>query len=403
MSFKKIFLALPVLNEIDSLPKLINCIRNQTYKNFEVFVCVNQPEEWWNNDKKYICENNQKTIEYLKNIKDIKINIIDKSCRGKAWDDKHYGVGFARKTIMDAIIPFAKNYDIILSVDADTIFEANYLKSVVENFNIHKNATALSVPYYHKLTDDEEANRAILHYEIYMRYYSINMFRIKSPYCFTALGSAIAVPVWAYKSIGGMTPHKSGEDFYFLQKLRKYGKLILWNNLKVYPEARFSDRVFFGTGPAMIKGKNNDWDSYPIYHYSLFDEIEKFYKIIPELYKSDISIPFIDFFNNSKNLFKPLRDNTKNTKSFVKACHNKFDGLRILQFLKSSQKNIKKSDESILIEFLLKFYNKKFKAYFDDKMQNFSFNNSSIKELNAMRNFLMSIEEDYQKKDYELI
>ncbi len=91
---------------------------------------------------------------------------------------------------------------------------------------------------------------------------------------FTAIGSAMALPVKSYRAIGGMTPHKSGEDFYFLQKLRKFGKVLTWNKEKVYPEARYSDRVFFGTGPAMIKGRDGDWSSYPIYPFELFDEIK---------------------------------------------------------------------------------------------------------------------------------
>ncbi len=93
---------------------------------------------------------------------------------------------------------------------------------LLNTFKHHPDAVALSVPYYHNLTGDEEKDRAILRYEIYMRYYAINLWRIGSPYNFTAVGSAMALPVWAYRAIGGITPHKSGEDFYFIQKLRKY-------------------------------------------------------------------------------------------------------------------------------------------------------------------------------------
>ena len=154
-------------------------------------------------------------------------------------------------------------------------------------FDYTPDAVALSNPYYHKLTGAEAEDRAILRYEIYMRNYAINMLLINSPYAFTAMGSAIALPVSSYKAIGGLTPKLSGEDFYFLQKLRKYGNINIHNKEKVYPAARFSDRVFFGTGPAMIKGNDGDWESYPIYHIQLFKNIERTYESFEILFKND--------------------------------------------------------------------------------------------------------------------
>ena len=227
----KIYVALPVLNEFENIPCFISDLRKQSGNtDFELYVCVNQPNEWWEIEVKInICLNNLQTISYLQKIRNesgFPINIIDRSSKGNGWQSKNLGVGWARKTIMDEINIHAKDNDLILSIDADTGFNAGYFLSVIDSFQKFPKATALAVPYYHRLTDDDIANRAILHYEIYMRYYNINLLRIKSPYSFTALGSAIVLPVWAYRNIGGMTPKKSGEDFYFLQKLRKYGNMI---------------------------------------------------------------------------------------------------------------------------------------------------------------------------------
>ena len=36
------------MDEFEYLPSLLNCIEEQTYNNFELYVCVNQPELWWN-------------------------------------------------------------------------------------------------------------------------------------------------------------------------------------------------------------------------------------------------------------------------------------------------------------------------------------------------------------------
>ena len=77
-----IYLALPVLNEFENLPSLIECLRNQDTTDFELVVCVNQFEEWWNlPEKQAQCLNNQESILFLKNVSGLKIRVIDKSSK----------------------------------------------------------------------------------------------------------------------------------------------------------------------------------------------------------------------------------------------------------------------------------------------------------------------------------
>ena len=260
----KIYIALPAMDELLYLPQFIECVKAQTFNNYELVVCVNQPKSWWfEADHLPVCENNQKSIDWLREQKDIVLTLIDKSSEKNGWNAKKLGVGWARKVTMDFICEKADDHDIIISLDADTTFSPDYFQSIIDNLNANSHKVAISIPYYHLLTEDKDTNKNMLRYEIYMRHYALNLWRIKNPYNFSALGSAIAVPVWVYKRVGGISPHKSGEDFYFLLKLRKFGLLQLWNKEKIYPAARYSDRVFFGTGPAMIKGASGDWSSLP--------------------------------------------------------------------------------------------------------------------------------------------
>jgi glycosyltransferase involved in cell wall biosynthesis len=399
---KRIFIAVPAMNEMDWLPEFINCLRQQSFKHFKVVVGVNQPDDWWNNkEKDSICENNQKSIEYLKSIQDMELEIIDKSSRGKGWTGKKTGVGWARKTTMDKIAKEAKDTDILLCLDADTTFHTGYLQSILDTFSKNPEAVALSVPYYHKLTGNREADRAILRYEIYMRYYVLNLWRIKSPYNFTAIGSAMALPVKAYKSIGGITPHKSGEDFYFLQKLRKYGEVLTWNEEKVYPAARFSDRVGFGTGPAMIKGNSGDWNSYPVYPCEYFDEVKATYDLFPLLFEGNVSTPMDEFHLDKfggKDIWKPLRENFKKKDKFVRACHHKVDAFRVLQYLKWRSDGEQSNDEKNLYVWFDKFYPEHLKEFSFD-LVNFKFDMSSIEELNQLRDKLVLLEEQFQKSE----
>lgn len=371
------------MNESEYVPKLIECIEKQSFKDFELYACVNQLEHWWEDaEKQNICIDNAKTIEILTNIKSFEVEIIDRSSKGNGWDAKNFGVGWARKTVMDKIASIADDKDIIICLDGDISFNDNYFQSVIDAFEKAPKAMGMTIPYYHKLTNDNTNNKALLRYEIYMRNYELNMWKIKSPYSYTAIGSAMACPVWAYKKVRGIAPKTSGEDFYFLQKLRKAGSIIVYNHEKIYPSSRLSDRVFFGTGPALIKGTKGDWSSYPIYHYSLFKNIKKLYDSFSLLFTNDIKTPLDAFIQEcfGENIWNALRKNYKTEEAFVKACHHKIDGLRILQYLKSEQKKMNIRDEQALQENIAWLFPK--------KIIDVSINNGSVESLNIVRDFM---------------
>lgn len=400
----RLHIAIPLMDELENLPQLLSDIRIQDHDNYKLYVCVNQPDTWWDHKEKHqSCERNLQSIDYLNTHADFPIKVIDRSSRGKGWKGKNLGVGWARKVVMDAVMEEASDEDILITLDGDTRFRRGYFSSISRNFSQHPDAVGLSVPYYHKLSGSEAEDRAILRYEIYMRNYAINLWRIGNPYHFTALGSAMALPIKSYNAIRGMTPKKSGEDFYFLQKLVKYGRLLTWNEEKVFPAARFSDRVFFGTGPAMIKGDRGDWESYPVYHYRLFDEVKKTYDAFPKLFEEEVITPLGEFLMETlrqENIWQPLRINASSVQGFVKACTEKIDGLRILQFLKYSQEQKGYRDEDCLISYF-KTFRPDLLDDFDFLPEGFNFEILSVEQLNSIRNALVSIEEGYQLANHE--
>jgi glycosyltransferase involved in cell wall biosynthesis len=398
-----LYLALPCLDEIEYIPSFISCLRKQSLNDYELVVCVNQPDHWWEDPaKKHVCLNNQQTLEYLQDCNDLPITVIDRTSPGLGWKGSHDGVGWARKTAMDAIAHIASANDIIVSIDADTVFREDYLESVRATFQKYPHHAALAVPYYHLLTGDEITDRCILRYEIYMRYYALNMWRIANPYKFTAIGSAMACPVWAYRAVGGITPHKSGEDFYFLQKLAKFGKVIHWNSEWVYPAARFSDRVFFGTGPAMIKGRDGNWDSYPIFNHQFFNDIMTTFNHFQDLYDRELETPMSEFLRmifKTSDLWGPFRENYKTRDQFVQACIRKVDGLRILQYLKYRQKTVIRQDEENLRGFIQSQYHEiKIRDRYLD-MGPFDFQSSTVETLNTVRDFLQGKEEEARRTE----
>jgi hypothetical protein len=179
-----------------------------------------------------------------------------------------------------------------------------------------------------------------------MRHYLLGLLRIGNPYAFTALGSAMAFPLWAYRRVGGITPLQGGEDFYLLQKFAKTGHIVRQfaepyrsHDMVVRPQGRVSSRVPFGTGPAIAKGVAAMEDSYTFYSDEGFAAIKATYDLFPALYAGDLETPMSPFLRQqlaTDDLWSPLRANFKSRDLFVHACAERVDGLRILQFLKNT-------------------------------------------------------------------
>lgn len=405
MSHSDIYVAIPAMDEMQALPLTLHDLSNQEDAgHFHVFVCVNQPESYWQSpEKEAICHHNAQLLDYLWSLSMPNLHVIDKSSRGNGWDDKRSGVGWARKTLFNKILSVAAGEDIIVSLDADTRITPHYLASLRHSFARRPDIPALAVPYYHPLAGDEPTDRAILRYECYMRNYAINLLRIGSPYGFTALGSAIAMRAGALRKIGGITPLKSGEDFYLMQKFRKMAPIGLYNEESVFPAARPSDRVDFGTGPAIIKGQHGDWSAYPIYHHSLFDAIEETYHRIPELYAHQIDTDFLTFLQNSNktsipdtpDIWQSIRQNVKDLPHFEQAFHEKADGLRILQFLRKKQMENPMRDEEALFDNFTYWMPNNIPEWYS---RSISFENYSIEQLDTLRRMLWQMEMDLRKE-----
>lgn len=338
--YTHISVALPLLAERDNLPLMLERLRRQTYRQFTLYCCVNNLEGG------YGYEENQACLTLLREVRDLPVVVIDRCSQGCGWVGKQKGVGWARKLLFEQIIKEHDEDELVVSLDADTDFDSSYLQAVVDTMNAHPDHNAFSVPYYHPLSNDEALDRPLLRYECYMRHYLLGLLRISNPYAFSALGSAMAFPLWAYRRVGGITPLQGGEDFYLLQKFAKTGRLIRQfvepyraQNMAVRPQGRVSARVPFGTGPAIAKGVEGMEDSYPFYSDKGFAAVKATYDLFPALYDGDVETPMTPFLRQqlaTDDLWSPLRANFKSRNLFVRACAERVDGLRILQYLKNT-------------------------------------------------------------------
>ena len=404
-----VHVAVPVQDEVECLTDCVDALRRQEGVRLVAWFCVNQPEAWRDDpDRRAVYDANQVCLQLLRGVSDLDMRIIDRASSGRGWTPKRSGVGHARKELMDSICTEAEPDDLMVSLDADTLVPPGYLQSLVAAFARHPTACGIAVRYFHPLTKDETVTRAMLGYEIYMRFYALNLWRIHSPFAFTALGSAIALPVRVYRQLGGLTPRSSGEDFYFLQKLAKHGRLLHWSDDFVAPATRKSWRVPVGTGQAIVaacEGKHAD--RYPLYSPALFDRVQRTTETFPGLFDRTIETPLDGFLREktgSDDLWQPLRENNKTLERFVRACHQRLDGLRILQFLKAEYRQAPSDDRTTLIDWLDRYGSKlpgaeaeasRWRSVLEER----SFAELSVRELDSIRQMLFRMEDGYRRKD----
>lgn len=191
--------------------------------------------------------------------------------------DKQAGVGMARKIGMDAALAlFAESdYDgLILCLDADCRVAENYLEELLRAEAA--GVKGLSIYFEHTLQDlaPEEQERIVL-YEIWLRYYVQALRFIAYPFAFHTVGSSMAVRASVYARVGGMNRRKAGEDFYFLHKVIPQGQFYDLTSTAVYPSARISKRVPFGTGRAMLEMKEGRKDFESVYAPAVFADIRQ--------------------------------------------------------------------------------------------------------------------------------
>lgn len=414
----KLHVLVPAMNEETHLFKTLQALRCQQEVDADVWVGVNQPEAWWDApDTRHVCEANRRTLDKLRHVQGMDLKILDRSSPGMGWPAGKGSVGRARRLLMDTVCEQADARDVLVSLDADTHVPPSYLAAVQQTLQHIPAASGLSAPYYHRRTGDLRVDRAMLRYEIYLRYYAINMWRIQSPYAFTALGSAIACPVDAYLAADRMPPRDAGEDFYFLQKLTKTGRLLHWLPSCVYPAARFSDRVPFGTGQAMTHALHDFSHRYPLYDSRLFDDIGSTLASFARLHRKTFPTPMTPFLQRqlrTDDPWAPLRRTHRVRKRFVRACHERVDGLRQFQFLRYEHVRSTGSDEDHLFHCLRAHYSHDTSLFctaapavhhalrlVDRAPGGWRLAGASLDNLDALRELLRHIEDTYRRRDFD--
>lgn len=256
------------------------------------------------------------------------------------------GVGLARKIGADIATALISQNLIaspwIGSTDADTHLPDNYF-SVLKD--IPGNTSAITYNFNHKNLNDPLSEATQL-YQRALEYYVAGMRWAGSGYAFHTIGSCLAFRYDYYAQVRGFPKRAAGEDFYLLNKLAKQARIRTLDESVITIEPRESDRVPFGTGPAVSKilMLDNPAEDYHYYHPGLFTELKSCLKIMDILwqYREQQQHWLKQFSEPSKSALEQLKINqlllhiqshAKNEAQCKSQVFQWFDAFRTLKYL----------------------------------------------------------------------
>lgn len=318
----------------------------------EVLVVLNEGEK----SPASVSQQNEKTMDELQVWAVVhpavffKLQVI----HPKPFPMKEAGAGIARKTGMDEAIrrfhQLGRPDGILVSLDADTLVSPDYLVEIERAFAAPDQPVGATIRFKHRLNEiiDERHRAGMQLYEKYLHYYKQALAFTGFPHAIYTIGSAFAVRADAYVKQGGMSKRQAGEDFYFLHKLTSLGKLAEINSTCVFPSARLSNRVPFGTGPALQKWVDGDNRLLQTYCWQSFLDLRELFGLLPLLFEHSlsaeelsglpVSVPVQQFFHHDgfAGSLAEIKRNSSSYDSFEKRFYQYFNAFKILKFLNFS-------------------------------------------------------------------
>ncbi len=356
---------IPVLAERGNLPSTLDslCLNPTEYLTRTLVIIVINNRTDISPDQ---LADNQETIAWLRSNPYPQLNLvwIDASSPGLELPAKE-GVGLARKIGFDASLQWLdwKVEPLLISLDADTLVDRDYLVTIFDHFAVSKNRAAV-IPFRHQSVSNLKQETAIRHYELYLRSYLFGLQVAGSPYAYHSIGSAFVCRAEAYIRAGGMNRRCGGEDFYFLQQLAKTSGIAMINGTVVHPSSRFSARVPFGTGRA-VQGQVEE--GMVLFHFvpaKEFKVLKEWLELINcqvdssadkiNQYALNISPVLHQFLAelNFVQVWQKLQNNHPARKQRLAAFHDWFDALRTRQLLTRIVSNSNSSAEEIVADLL---------------------------------------------------
>ncbi|MCA6074774.1 hypothetical protein [Fulvivirga sedimenti] len=324
-------------NIAHTIDSLLDCEFNRPS---EILVLLNYSE----NSPQAIRDAHHRDLEHLRNRYEEKhMDNVALHFLLRELPHKHAGVGLARKILMDeAARRLDPDTGVIIGLDADCLVSPNYVSEIEKHFLLHPEIHGASIWFEHAIPESGLQRDAIIAYELHLRYFIEAQRMLKLPYAYHTVGSSMAVRPMAYAKAGGMNRRKAGEDFYFLHKIipRGFGEI---NTTAVYPSARSSDRVPFGTGRAvqdLIASKRDPATYAPENIMIIKNMLNNIYNKVLNINKlNSINKQLLEYMNAEEN-FQRIRRNSSDLTAYHKHFYAWFDGFQLMKALHFLRDNL---------------------------------------------------------------
>lgn len=264
-------LVIPCYRELENLDSLLGSISaaaNASSVRVLVIIIVNNPltrsKQAYEENKEFFSRLQSKLLQvkliasggrgFFGEYENLHILAIDRFSPGYELDPKQ-GVGHARKIGCDLALSFINlgllSSQWVFTTDADVGLASDYF--FIDQEAQLADVSVLLTPFKHRCkdSDSQEHRTAMVQYEQYLNHYVAGLKLAGSAYAFHNVGSTICFRAAAYAMVRGFPKKSAGEDFYFLNKMAKVGKVLNRNVQPMVLQGRVSTRVPFGTGRAI--------------------------------------------------------------------------------------------------------------------------------------------------------
>lgn len=199
------------------------------------------------------------------------------------------GVGAARKIGADLALQLYHqgwlNSQYLAFTDADALLPADYFDRLE---SLESNKSAVVFPHRHQLEGDPLQQTMIKRYQRKLDYHVEGLRQAQSLYAYHSIGSLIACRWLDYAKVRGIPLKAAGEDFYFLNKLNKLNGIATLSGTPVLLSGRLSQRVPFGTGPAITNALQHSSEGSVIsrYHPLIYPLLRTVLAAVPDFWES---------------------------------------------------------------------------------------------------------------------
>ncbi len=254
---------------------------------------------------------------------------------------RRQAVGLARKLGTDlAALLHARGQLIspwLYQTDADATLPVHYFQP--DSSLPHAGAIVFS---HRHVSDNPALAAAAASYEAHMAHYVRGLQFARSPYAYPTLGSTLAVHVESYAAVRGFPRRDAAEDFYLLNKVAKVGGVQWLRDVVVTLQARRSQRVPFGTGPALerILGAG-EVTTYNPACFALLREVQQHLETLAAApaEASTLSAPAATLLDNLDwpEVATRFLTQHRHAPARRKAFHDWFDAFRTLKFVRAAE------------------------------------------------------------------